>query len=83
MPFRTSRGSRQGLPQPSMDWDERLQYFPLLVREIHALLLLLKEYTTEPLYPHFFIYETASSHNFIVHIQTAISRRPLGIGSIV
>src|SRR5215208_5377437 len=43
-------------------WDEWLQYLPLLLGEIHALLLLLKGHLTEPLYPHFLIYEIASSH---------------------
>jgi hypothetical protein len=40
--------------------DERLQYFPLLVGELHALLLLpLKGRKMEQLYPHSRIYEMA------------------------
>jgi hypothetical protein len=42
-------------------WDEWLQYFPLLVGEVHALFLLLKGCANEPLYPHSRIYEIASS----------------------
>jgi hypothetical protein len=41
-------------------WDEWLKYFPLLVGEVHALFLLPEGCKTEPLYPHFHIYEIAS-----------------------
>jgi hypothetical protein len=41
--------------------NKRLQHFPLLVCEIHALFLPLKGHMSEPLYPHFLIYEIASS----------------------
>ena len=66
MPLRTSRGSGQGLCPGHLlfegIWDEWLQYFPLLVGEVHALLPLLKGHLTEPLYPHSHIYEIASRH---------------------
>ena len=43
-------------------WDQWLQYLPLFVGEVHAALLLLsKGRMTEPLYPHFRIYEIAST----------------------
>jgi hypothetical protein len=43
-------------------WDKKLQYFPLLVCEVHAaLLLLLEGHMTAPLYPCFRIYEIAST----------------------
>jgi hypothetical protein len=46
--------------------DKGLQYFPLLVREVHARLRLLPEgHTTAPLYPHSRIYEIASNHHVL------------------
>src|SRR5829696_4872767 len=43
-------------------WDKGLQYFPLLVCKVHAALVLLSGgRMTAPLYPHFHIYEIAST----------------------
>jgi hypothetical protein len=54
-------GSASPVFSPRWIRDKRLQHFPLLVGEVHAPLLPLKGHITEPLYPHFYIYEMASS----------------------
>ena len=57
-----SPGSSSSVFSSRWIWDEWLQYVPLLVCEVHAaLVLLLEGYMTAPLYPHFRIYEIASS----------------------
>jgi hypothetical protein len=57
-----SPGSSSSVFSSRWIWDEWLQYFPLLVCEVHAaLVLLLEGHMTAPLYPHFRIYEIASS----------------------
>jgi hypothetical protein len=56
-----SPGSSSSVFSSRWIWDEWLQYFPLLVCEVHAaLVLLLEGHMTAPLYPHFRIYEIAS-----------------------
>jgi hypothetical protein len=58
-----SPGSSSSVFSSRWIWDEWLQYFPLLVCEVHAaLVLLLEGHMTAPLYPHFRIYEIASRH---------------------
>jgi hypothetical protein len=57
-----SPGSSSSVFSSRWIWDEWLQYFPLLVCEVHAaLVLLLEGHMTAPLYPHFRIYEIAST----------------------
>jgi hypothetical protein len=66
-----SPGSSSSVFSSRWIWDEWLQYFPLLVCEVHAaLVLLLEGHMTAPLYPHFRIYEIASS-NFPVHVSSS------------
>jgi hypothetical protein len=59
---RISPGSASSVFSSRWIWDKRLQHFPLLVGEVHDLLLRRKGRMTEPLYPHFHIYEMASRH---------------------
>ena len=60
---RISPGSAPTVFPSRWVWDKRLQHFSLLVCEVHtAVLLALEGHMTQPLYPHFRIYEMGSSH---------------------
>jgi hypothetical protein len=63
--------------------DKRLQYFPLLVGEVHvAVLLLLEGHRTDPLYPPFPIYEIASTSWEDYALNVAAGRQRDGRGRL-